>query len=244
MPLHPDLHILPLTFERDGQLNTLNLSLIVDPDHGLTLVDTGLPGMAEQLSAAIAAAGYTVDQITRIIITHQDRDHIGSLPELAAATGAPVLAHPLEEPYIDGRSEPLKFAMFRQRPGGEAMVAEMIRQFRPTPVNQLLNDDDRLDIAGGVRVIFTPGHSPGHICLYLERSRILIAGDALTASNGTLNGPNPPVTPDMPAALRSVQKLAAFDVAAIVCYHGGVVQEDANGQLRRVAAAAPAAERS
>jgi hypothetical protein len=48
----------------------------------------------------------------------------------------------------------------------------------------------------------------------------------------------------MPAALRSVQKLAALDVAAIVCYHGGVVQEDANGQLRRVAATASAAERS
>jgi glyoxylase-like metal-dependent hydrolase (beta-lactamase superfamily II) len=236
MHLHPDLHVLPLTFERDGQVNTLNLSLIVDSVHGPTLVDTGLPGMVEQLSAAIADAGYTVDQLTRIIITHQDRDHVGTLPEMRVASGAPVLAHPLEEPYIDGRSEPLKFAMFRQRPGGETLVAEMIKQFRPTPVNQLLNDGDRLDLAGGVRVIVTPGHSPGHICLYLERSRILIAGDALTASDGRLNGPNPPVTPDMPEAIRSVQKLAALDVSAIVCYHGGVVQEDANDQLQRVAA--------
>lgn len=241
MRLHDDLHVLPITFERDGQLNTLNLSLIVDPVHGLALIDTGLPNMAEPISAAIAEAGYTIDQVTRIIITHQDRDHIGSLPEMVAATGAPVLAHPLEEPYIDGRSEPLKFAMFRQRPGGAAMVDEMIKHFRPTPITQLLNDGDRLEIAGGVRVIFTPGHSPGHICLYLERSRILIAGDALTASNGTLNGPNSPVTPDMPEAMRSVHKLIALDIAAIVCYHGGVVQDDANGQLQRVATATPPA---
>ncbi len=235
MQLHPDLHLLPLTFERDGQLNTLNLSLIVDPVHGLTLVDTGLPGMVEQISTAIAEAGFSVDQLTRISITHQDRDHIGSLPEMVAASGAPVLAHPLEEPYIDGRTEPLKFAIFRQRPGGAEMVKELIKQFRPMPVNHLLNDGDRLDIAGGVRVIFTPGHSPGHICLYLERSRILLAGDALTANNGRLNGPNPPVTPDMPAAMRSIQKLAALDIAAIVCYHGGVVEDDPNGQLQRIA---------
>jgi glyoxylase-like metal-dependent hydrolase (beta-lactamase superfamily II) len=86
-----------------------------------------------------------------------------------------------------------------------------------------------------VRVIFTPGHTPGHICLYLERSKILIAGDALTAGDGQLRGPNVAATPDMPAASQSVRKLAELDVQTIVCYHGGVVGEDASGQLRRVA---------
>jgi glyoxylase-like metal-dependent hydrolase (beta-lactamase superfamily II) len=86
-----------------------------------------------------------------------------------------------------------------------------------------------------VRVVFSPGHTPGHICLYHERSRTLIAGDALTAEDGRLRGPNPSATPDMPLAAQSVRKLAALDVQAIVCYHGGVVDDDAQGQLRRVA---------
>ncbi len=92
-----------------------------------------------------------------------------------------------------------------------------------------------LDLAGGVQVVFTPGHTPGHCCLYLERSKTLIAGDALTSSEGRLQGPNEGATPDMATASRSVQKLATLDVQTIICYHGGVVQDDANGQLRRVA---------
>ncbi len=52
---------------------------------------------------------------------------------------------------------------------------------------------------------------------------------------GRLAGPLPSATPDMPAAIRSVRKLAELDVRAIVCYHGGVVDDDASGQLRRLA---------
>jgi glyoxylase-like metal-dependent hydrolase (beta-lactamase superfamily II) len=81
-------------------------------------------------------------------------------------------------------------------------------------------------------VIFTPGHTPGHLSLYLERPKVLVAKDALTAEGGRLNGPNPPLTLDVGEAARSERRLA--EVETIVCYHGGVVDDDANGQLRRV----------
>ena len=97
-----------------------------------------------------------------------------------------------------------------------------------------MEDGERLDLAGGIRVIFTPGHTPGHLSLYLERSKVLIAGDALTAERGSLNGPNPSMTPEMRRALQSIRRLADLEIDTIVCYHGGVVGEDANGQLRRV----------
>ena len=64
--------------------------------------------------------------------------------------------------------------------------------------------------------------------------QLLVAGDALTAEDGHLNGPNPSMTLDVREAARSVSSLAELDVQTIVCYHGGVVGEDANGQLRRV----------
>lgn len=233
MKLGDDLYVLALPIQREGQTSFFNPSLILDATHGPTLVDTGLPGQRDAIAAALAEAGLHISDLTRIILTHQDIDHVGSLHDLVQASGARVLAHATEAPCIDGTVQP-RFAtpeVLAQRPE----LRPVAERFQPTPVDELLQDGTRLDLAGGVRVIFTPGHTPGHICLYLERSRTLIAGDALTADDGQLNGPNPGATPDMTQAAQSVHRLAELDAQTIVCYHGGVVQEDANGQLRRVA---------
>ncbi|HLK17037.1 MAG TPA: MBL fold metallo-hydrolase, partial [Fimbriimonadaceae bacterium] len=85
-------------------------------------------------------------------------------------------------------------------------------------------------------VIATPGHTLGHASLYLTRTRTLISGDALTSSEGTLNGPMEMATPDMATARASVRRLAEIEVKQIVTYHGGLVDHDATGQLRRLAA--------
>jgi glyoxylase-like metal-dependent hydrolase (beta-lactamase superfamily II) len=233
MKLDDAVYMLALPLMREGQTIFFNLSLILDAAHGPTLIDTGLPGQQDAIAALLAEAGVQVEDLERIILTHQDIDHVGSLHDLVQASGARVLAHATEVPFIDGRQPP-RFArpeVLAQHPELRA-VAE---RFRPTPVDEALQDGTRLDLAGGVRVIFTPGHTPGHSCLYLERSKTLIAGDALTANEGRLQGPNVGATPDMPAASQSVRKLAELDVQTIVCYHGGVVQDDASGQLRRVA---------
>ena len=63
---------------------------------------------------------------------------------------------------------------------------------------------------------------------------LLIAGDALTAESGSLNDPNPTMTLEMRTTIQSIRKLADLEIDTIVCYHRGVVSEDANGQLRRV----------
>ncbi len=233
MKLNDDVYVLALPLQRNGQTHVFNLSLLADATHGPTLVDTGLPGQQDAIASALAEASVGVPDLRRIILTHQDIDHVGSLHDLVQTSSARVLAHAIEIPFIDGTTLP-RFAtpeVLAQRPELRA-VAE---HFQPTPVDEPLQDGTRLDLAGGVRVIFTPGHTPGHICLYLERSKTLITGDALTASEGRLQGPNEGATPDLPTARQSVRKLAELDVQTIVCYHGGVVREDANGQLRRVA---------
>ena len=118
-------------------------------------------------------------------------------------------------------------------------MRKVLERLEPVAVDERVENGTRLDLAGGTRAVFTPGHTPGHISLYLEGSKILIAGDALTAEGGYLNGPNPRATLDMSTAIRSTQRLADLDIDTIVCYHGGVVSEDANGQLRRVLREAP-----
>ena len=96
----------------------LNLTLILDDDNGNTLVDTGLPGQAEPIASALTDAGIGVRDLEAIIFTHQDLDHVGSGAVLARQSGARVLAHAAEAPYIEGELKPLKPTpeMLEQRP--------------------------------------------------------------------------------------------------------------------------------
>ena len=232
MKIAEGVYVLSIPRGSQGADGFLNLTLVLDEDNGNTLVDAGLPGQAEAIDAALAEAGIGLRDLRRIIFTHQDLDHIGSGAALVRQSGAKVLAHPADAPYIDGSLRPLKVTpeMLEQRP----QMREVLDRLEPVRVDEHLDDGERLDLAGGIRVIFTPGHTPGHLSLYLERPKVLVAGDALTAEEGRLNGPNPPLTLDAGEAARSVRRLAELDVETIVCYHGGVVGEDANGQLRRV----------
>jgi len=211
----------------------MNLSLIVLPGYRATLVDASMPNHATEVQAALAADGFSPGDIGQIIVTHHDIDHIGSLAQIAAANGATILAHPVEAPYITGAKKMVKYPteeILAQDPKRK----EVFDQIGFAPVDQLIEDGEIL--CGGIRVIATQGHCPGHISLFVERSKILISGDALTSAEGKLAGPGVRATPDMPAAIKSVRRLAGLpEVAAIVTYHGGLVTDDPLGQLKRVA---------
>src|SRR5215208_4489002 len=232
MQIAEGVYVLPIPRGPQGAGGFLNLTLILDMQNGDTLVDAGLLGQAEEIGASLVEAGIGVRDLRRIIFTHQDLDHVGSGAALVRQSGARVLAHSADAPHIDGSLRLLKPSpdMLKQRP----QMREVLEHLEPVGVDEHLEDGERLGIAGGIRVIFTPGHTPGHLSLYLERSKVLIAGDALRAERGSLNGPNPSMTLEMGTALQSMRRLADLDIDTIVCYHGGVVSEDTNGQLRRV----------
>ena len=222
-------HVYSLVLETTtpaGQSMSLNLAAITDPQGGLTLVDAGLPGMEEALRAALEQDGLDLSALRRVIVTHHDLDHIGGLPAVVRETGAEVWTSADERPFVQGEVSPQK------RPGTPPF--EALKALR---VAHVLQDGEVLPLAGGVRVVATPGHTVGHLSLYVEADGVLIAGDALTSEDGTLHGPNPQFTPDAPLATRSVGKLADLPVTGILTYHGGFVSEDAAGQLRALPAA-------
>jgi glyoxylase-like metal-dependent hydrolase (beta-lactamase superfamily II) len=226
------VYVLPIPRSPQESESFLHLTLIVDEENGNALVDAGLPDQFEAISAALVEASIGVRDLRRIIFTHQDLDHVGSGAALVRQSGATVLAHPADAPYIEGSLRPLKPSpeMLERRP----QMREVLERLEPVGVDERLEDGALLDLVGGTKVIFTPGHTPGHISLYVERSMVLIAGDALTAQSGSLNGPNQSMTLDMRTAQQSIRRLADLEIDTIVCYHGGVVSENANGQLRRV----------
>ncbi|WP_027483097.1 MBL fold metallo-hydrolase [Deinococcus pimensis] len=235
------LHVLPIREQAGPIENLMHLSLILDDTHGPVLIDTGMPGREEVIRALLAEVKVAPRDLHAILLTHQDLDHVGSAAALARQGAARVLAHPLDAPVIDGRVRALKLpppAVLATLP--PEVRATLERGAEPVPVNGLLHDGERLDLAGGVRVVHTPGHTPGHVSLYLERDRVLIAGDALMVHDGRVLPPPAATTPDLPRAWQSIARLAELDVAVLVAYHGGVLRDEVNAQLRALAAQVPA----
>src|SRR5438309_8385985 len=94
--LNDDAYVLTLPFVLDGRSFPLNLTVITDAANGTTLVDTGLPGQRDAIAGGLAEAGLRLEDLSRIVLTHHDIDHVGSLHDLKQASGARVLAHEVE----------------------------------------------------------------------------------------------------------------------------------------------------
>lgn len=226
-----------------GTINTIHPVLIWD-DSEATLVDAGYPGQFEQMKQAVTAAGIPFDLIRRVIITHQDWDHISTLPEILSALGGQVdiLAHVAEKPYIEGDLPYIKMNPERIVARIQALPEELrsgaAAMFANVPnvhITQSLVDGEKLPFHGGIEVIHTPGHTPGHICLYLQSQRLLIAGDQLRVENELLVGPNEMHTLDMPTALKSIKKLIDYDIDNVICYHGGWNGPGASARIHELA---------
>jgi glyoxylase-like metal-dependent hydrolase (beta-lactamase superfamily II) len=237
------VEMLQLQVEAFGVRSELSPTLVHDEENAI-LIDTGLPGYWNALQQLMQEAGVPYEKLTAVIATHQDLDHIGSLPQVAngPAGRVKVYAHELDRPYIEGKlplikTNPTTMAPLLNRLPEEARQRALAVFEHPprADVDAMLGDGEELPYCGGIRVVHTPGHTAGHISLYLQRSKILIAGDALICEDGVLREPVR-ATLDMEEAMRSVRKLAKLDIEAIVCYHGGLCADNAGEQLRRLAA--------
>ena len=213
--------------EIKGELGALYPVLTWD-DHETVLIDAGLPGQIELLREAVSAAGFSLEKITKVIITHQDMDHIGCAKALAEL-GAEILTHEIEAPYIQGDETSLRLIDMEKRlhelNEGERTFYERVKKGAPyfyVHVDKLLKDDEVLPFCGGIKVIHTPGHLPGHIALLLKESNIIIVGDAANIVDGVLTGSDPQRTRDMGEAQASLQKIMDNHPTSIVCYHGGL----------------------
>jgi glyoxylase-like metal-dependent hydrolase (beta-lactamase superfamily II) len=205
----------------------VNTFVLVDDDGQVTLVDAGTKRAPKAVLAGLTHIGVGPSDVTRIVVTHAHPDHVGGLARLRGATGAAVAAHEREAAYVrEGRGPVLD----RSTLGGRLMRRS--RSFSPTPVEEELVDGQVLDVAGGLRVLHTPGHTPGHISLLHEPSRVLITGDAISNMRGRMSWPMKMLCTDAAMTRRTADVLGevVYDVAAFT--HGPEIRAGAREAVR------------
>lgn len=238
--------MLSITAPIMGRSDTVHPVLLWD-ERNVVLVDTGFPRQIEQLQAAMNSFGIDPDQLNQIIITHQDIDHIGNLQDLVEGSTQriEVSAHRMEKPYIQGDKRLLRFTD-EAIAGLDLLPDHVPESFRKglkalmlhpprAAIDRIITDGERLPWCGGIVVVDTPGHTPGHVSLYHEPSRTLIAGDALVVRDGRLSGPDPDTSLDQATAQASIAKLSAFDIESVICYHGGIIRGNVIERLAELA---------
>ena len=213
--------------------------VLIHGEAELILCDAGYPRQADELEAELRRYGFSLSDLTRIIVTHHDHDHMGSLAALKALNpDVEVMAGAIEADYIDGTKKSLRLIqaeelnerlLGREKEGGIAF-ADYLRSIVPCKVDSRIPDSDHR-LMDDLRVIPTPGHTPGHLSLFIESSQVLISGDALALEGGRLTIPNPQFTMDMTAAVESVARLRQLLPKRVVCYHGGALEEDVGTNL-------------
>ncbi|MGY1462107.1 MBL fold metallo-hydrolase [Bacillus toyonensis] len=191
-------------------------------DEMAVLIDTGFPRQIEDIQVEMERVDVSFDKLKAVILTHQDIDHIGSLPELLQNCGSniKVYAHELDKPYIEGDLPLLK--------GGN------VENLLKGKVSDTVIDGQELPYCGGILILHTPGHTPGHISLYLKQSKTLIAGDSMYSVNGMLGGIHAPTTLDVQEAQQSLKKYLNLDIESVVCYHGGLSKGNINAQIQNL----------
>ncbi|MFD1706415.1 MBL fold metallo-hydrolase [Siminovitchia sediminis] len=225
------IEVLPDIFCHTVQI--VNIHLVGDPNtKDFVLVDAGMPESAQEIISAIENRFGQNSKPKAIILTHGHFDHVGAVVELVKHWNIPVYAHELELPFLTG-----KMSYPEPDPTVEGgMVAKMSPMFPNEPIDLGTNikpfpADGTVPHMAGFKWIHTPGHSPGHVSLFRERDRALIAGDAFVTvkqeylykvltQEQEISGPPRYLTTDWNAAKDSVKTLASLKPTVAVTGHG------------------------
>lgn len=247
-----DYHYLPITSVQSGEktevkpdlfqltVQIVNVAFIGHPEHGdWLLVDSGMPNTANKIIEAAEERFGINTPPKAIILTHGHFDHVGSIIECIEHWNVGVYAHEAELPYLTGKES----YMPPDPTVDSGFVAKMSPWFPNEPIKigarvQALPSDGTVPFLPGWKWLLTNGHTPGHISLFQENSRALVAGDAFVTVKQEsiykmfmqeleINGPPKYFTSDWQAAKASVLKLANMDPKIAITGHGKPVEGEA-----------------
>ena len=185
-------------------------------EDGLTLIDAGMPKEQQYFFDMLDQLGHQPSQLKRILITHADIDHAGSLAAIQLATGATVYAGEQSAICLQEGRSPDHLPRFLQ------WFSNTFFKYQPVPAGciEILSDGDELSVLGGLVALATPGHTIDHFSFYSPSTGVLFAGDALNTRNGRLQRTPKRITADEDSANLSAIRLLELTPATFACGHG------------------------
>ena len=225
----PVVSLAPGVFRIPTQGDFINSFAFVDADGQVTLVDCGLKRAPARIVAALAGIGKRPSDVTRIVLTHAHSDHAGGASDMVERTGVPGIdVHEDDAAYLaSGHNAPTSGSTM-----GRLLSRSSSARFDPVAVGEPLTDGQVLDVAGGLRVLHTPGHSPGHVSLLHQDSGVLITGDAIFNMASRMTWPMAAVCSSASQNKQSAHVLGELEYSVAAFTHGPEIRDNARESVR------------
>jgi glyoxylase-like metal-dependent hydrolase (beta-lactamase superfamily II) len=202
-------------------VGTANIYLLGNKKR-FVFIDSGLFMRTALLLHELEGAGYSISNLQRIVLTHCHCDHIGGVRALAETSRIRVSAHKddvafiLQQAVIDG---PYHNMMIQEQKAMRQLSCNVEH------VDELLNDDDTMDIIGGIKVLSVPGHTPGSIALYQETMKALFFGDVIRNNEreGLTAGKPEKFNLDTKQTLKDAKRLLELPIDYALFGHGNPI---------------------
>jgi glyoxylase-like metal-dependent hydrolase (beta-lactamase superfamily II) len=211
-------------------------AFLLDDGEGLTLVDTLYDTDGERVLDAIAGTGRRPENLRHIVLTHGHRSHLGRARVLRERSGAEVYAHEWEADIVRGERKAQPVTLVPRRPLKAYVPLQVglalgLGKHPPCPVDHFVHEGDRI---GPLRVVFAPGHSPGHLAFHWPERNFLIAGDAIAAWPGWSAG-WPAFNLNEKQHRDSLRRLAELEADIVAVGHGEPVASGGAARVRDLA---------
>lgn len=206
----------------------VNCWLLADGE-GLTMIDAAQPWNAQDIISIVNSIGLP---LRKIIITHAHPDHAGAAAMLHDALGATVFAHHLDVPFLTRQSfmhNEKGFWLCRSVLG----IGHKLGILAPPAVGQVEGVDEN-ELVGSVRIVHTPGHTPGSVSLWWQEQSALFCGDNVINSFNSLRIGSPWFTLDLETQRESIRKYIELRPTLLLSGHGSVFRGDVASAIKKL----------
>lgn len=205
----------------------VNGFMLRDDDGQVTLVDMGIASSGKKVMAALASIGSGPSDVTRLMLTHAHADHAGGAAYVAKETGREFGLHAEDAEFAREGKNPPRDPRFRVG----RLMSRTDKGFEPVPVGETFSDGQVIPFAGGIEVIHTPGHSPGHAAYLHRDSGVLITGDSIFNVLG-LRWSIKSFCTDFRMSQETAVRLAELDYSTAAFTHGAHLSDNPREHIR------------
>ena len=215
-----------------GEVEDIIHPVVLVDNQNMILIDCGYTGFLPAIKQAMVENNLNCADLTHVLITHQDHDHMGAAFALKQEyPQIQIVASKEEAPYISGKlkslrleqAEELQVTLPEEQKQFGLQFCNILKNVQSVAVDLEVKDGDILDWCGGCTILETPGHTPGHISIFVNEKKVMITGDAAALEKDKLVIANPLYTLDIIKAEESLQKIKSYNAKEIICYHGGIL---------------------